>query len=213
MDGPCAGLPDFIETVVVAAEAAQVGDVADLQHGADVVETGGRAAIDGVDADETETGGADDFLTEPREFDDLVALRVVVLRTAFADIDHRFGDGFAEADADLRQVFLIGTRAEEFEVAGDFAAEIEDDGTGVLTGGKSGGRIGVVESGLPGRGLEQGVGVLHALFRSPDDAGGRKEVSGEFGFLGLLGNALGEGGCDGWPRWPRRMGSFISDRG
>ncbi len=68
------------------------------------------------------------FFPEPWEIDDLIAVGVVVLCAAVADLGRGFRDGLTETDAGLAFGGLVAAGGEEFEVAGNLGAEIEHNG-------------------------------------------------------------------------------------
>jgi hypothetical protein len=186
VDGGGAGLPDAVEAFVAGAEGAELGDVADHEDGADLGERDGLRGVEGVDADEAEAGGAEAGFAEPGERGAKIAERVIVGGVAVAEFGHGFGGGFAEADADGRRCFRIRERGEEFDVAVEFAAEVEEEAGGRIRrgGGEDGGRLEFLEVGLAGAGGEEAVGVSDAGGRLPEDA---RDGEIEFGERGAFG--------------------------
>ncbi len=187
MNGIGAHLPDLIEPLVVGAEGTEVRKVTDLEHGAHLAEFNRELRVRVVDADEAEAAGADHFFAEPGQGDRLVTDSVVVLGVLVAaEFGHCLGSGLAEADADVAQSGLFGGHGgDQFDVASQFASEIEEDtGGGVGGGGQSARGLWFAEEGLAGVGFQERRGMLRAGVGLPDEAGGGEIEGGKGRFLG-----------------------------
>ena len=119
-DGIGPGLPDPVEPLVAAAEGPLELQIPTDEDGPDVVQPGGRRAIEEVEPDEP----------EPRAPDFVGATRLDGADLLAEGFAHRLGDRLPEADPDPDGPARRGVAHPERDAAVDLAPEVQDDARG-----------------------------------------------------------------------------------
>ena len=101
MHGVGSGLPDIVQTFVVAAERSFIGNITESRDGTDLFQLQFDGIIQEVDTHKTETGITDFHDSQPGQANGKIAHGMIVGSSVCSvDIAHRFTDRLAKTDAD-----------------------------------------------------------------------------------------------------------------